>query len=49
MVPATEAEREGRAYDVGEDVEGVETAVVGKEGLDYFRADREARGANYEG
>lgn len=49
MVPAAGCESDGRAYDVGEDVEGVEVAAIGEECLNYFRADREARGADYEG
>jgi hypothetical protein len=36
VVPATEKQGEGRAYDVGEDVEGVEVAAVGQEGLGDF-------------
>lgn len=49
MVPATEEERQGRAYDIGEDVVGVEVAAVGEKGLDDFGADAEAGGAGQEG
>ena len=39
VVPAASREGEPGAYDVGEDVEGVEVAVVGEEGLQDFGGD----------
>lgn len=47
MVPAAERQRQAGPDDVGEDVEGVEVAVVGQEGLEDFGADGEEAG-DYE-
>lgn len=41
MVPGAGCQGEAGAYYVGEDVEGVEVAVVGEEGLQDFGADGE--------
>ena len=49
MVPAAEQQGEGGADDVGEDVEGVEVAAVGQQGLRYFAADAQPGRAGYEG
>ena len=49
MVPAASREGEPGAYDVGEDVEGVEVAVVGEEGLQDFGEDCEEAGDEDEG
>lgn len=44
MVPAAGHQGETGADDVGEDVEGVEVAVVGQQGLQDFGADGEEAG-----
>ena len=50
MIPTTYEERDCGAYDVGEDVEGVEVAAIfGDQGLDDFGADGEAGCAGEEG
>lgn len=49
VVPAAGGERERGADDVGEDVEGVEVAVVGEEGLQDFGADCEEAGDYQQG
>lgn len=49
MVPAAQADGAEAADEVGEDVEGVEWAVVGEDGLDELGADAEAEGADEEG
>ena len=41
MIPTAEEQGEGGAYDVGEDVEGVEFAAIGEEGLQDLGADAE--------
>ena len=49
MVPAAGGEGEPGAQDVGEDVEGVEVAVVGEEGLEDFGGDGEEAGDEEQG
>lgn len=49
VVPAASRKREPGAQDVGEDVEGVEVAVVGEEGLQDFGEDCEEAGDEDEG
>lgn len=49
VVPAAGREGETGADDVGEDVEGVEVAVVGQQGLEDFGADGEEAGDEEEG
>lgn len=49
MVPAAQADGAEAADEVGEDVEGVEGAVVGEDSLDELGADAEAEGADDEG
>lgn len=44
MVPTASCERDGGAYDVCEDVVGVEVAVVGEECLQDFGADGQEAG-----
>lgn len=49
MVPAAQADCAEAADEVGEDVEGVEWAVVGENGLDDLGADAEGEGADEQG
>jgi hypothetical protein len=49
VVPAAGREGETGADDVGEDVEGVEVAVVGQQGLEDFGADGEEASDEEEG
>lgn len=49
MVPAAQQQGEDGPDDVGEDVEGVEVAAVGQEGLRDFGADAQAGGDGEEG
>lgn len=49
MVPGAEGESEAGADDVGEDVEGVEVAVVGQERLQDLGADGQEAGYEEEG
>lgn len=45
MVPGADRERDSGPDYVCEDVEGIEVAAVGQQGLDDFGADGEAGGA----
>jgi hypothetical protein len=49
VVPAASRKREGGAYDVCEDVVGVEVTVVGKQGLEDLGADGEEAGYEEQG
>ncbi len=49
MIPAADCEGGEGADDVGEDVEGVEGALVGEEALDHFGADTERERYGDEG